>query len=228
MGSYQIFCGEEMKEIFRNFVGAMPDFEKREKNFFFNLMMSLFKVPAPNGFHWILYSAYRDTALISLTFAFIVIARLYPHADMLTEKLVATELRFFTVGMSVPILLGIIPFYYFKVRYIFEFSKMDFIEIFFVKASKSEATIKLVMSRAVFSTLLLCFCLIFSWIILSIILKHYNLITSLFSISVFLAIYSFLISPFLSFCIVLILTIYSQYKRNSREIPAQKTHSKKE
>lgn len=214
-------------KILSEMLVSMPDIEERRKSFFFKKLVPLFKMSATDDYHWILYACLRITAIVSLAFALVTIFYLSSKAEALNEDIVTPALRFFTVGESTVILLAIIPYYYFKVKVVVGFSKIDFLEAFPENRKRvPRFGWAFDRSKIIKNTRLLCLgmyvCLIFSWTSMVMIINHYEAITSLVFISIFTFIYSIIVTPALTFLVLLSLMGYKQYKDYFDQMPKDK------
>ena len=203
--------------------------EKRKESFFFNLMMKALKIVKPKDFHWILYAVCRDAVIISLIFTIITIVRLYIHANELTEEFVVSNLRLFTLGTSMLILLGIIPFYYIKMKKVIGFSKIDFANVQEINEQpswtsdkfKTIKNMKILMGGLATTS-------VFGWMSMTMILNHYGEITSISFIFFALTFYSITANQLFSFIIFISLLIHNQYKYYFDQIPTHSLNSFRE
>lgn len=199
---------------------AMPSVSERERSFFFRLMANTLKMRADNDFHWILYSVYRDSCLLSLLFAIFIIVRLL-LVDVLTDDIVISSLRFFTVGSSIPILFFVLPYYFLKTKKMIGFSKIDYTRQFSsrIKMKRGDAYREMIIRKGKVVIPLIIAGLPLGWISISMVLKHYDALLSLNFVGTIILIYGLLATPTLSFVSVCMVFVYLQYKHHYDEIP---------
>lgn len=184
-----------------------------------------------NDFHWILYSVFRASFLISLLFATVVIVSLYLDVEILTERIVVRKLQFFAYGTSASILLGIIPYHYVKTKNVIGFSSVDFMESFSRRAPRAGWALdrkKIIRKTKIIFLFFSLVALPLGWMSIAMILNHYHSIDSLFAISSALFVYSILGNSTVSIILLFFLMIHQQYKSHFKEIPSKNLTTIKE
>lgn len=219
-----------MKFLDQQSISAMPSVEKRKRSIGFGYIARLMNMSVENDFHWLLYSTYRDSFLISFAFSFLILVRLYASPQILNEDIVMSELRLFSIGTSIPIILGIIPYYYMKAKRVVGFSNIDYMEIFPRKIPRVGWTLDRwkIVKKAGLLVLVLFLIIPLGWTSIALILDHYHALDSFCAVLLALAAYTFVGSPMLAMVGILFIMIYQQYKNYFDEIPITREMAEKE
>lgn len=200
------------------FLKSIPSVESRKNSIFFKSMVRVLAMNAENEFHWIIYATYRNLLFIAVISFGLLVIGLNANAP-LSEDIVKSHLRFFTVGMSFPALL-ILSFSTIKARTVVGFMSIDYVDTFPRKGVRPESTKD--RSSVLKTTAWLLFVIgasyVFGYFSIITVLKFFNMLLSIKAIAAGAALYAILANFVAALSLVFIM-VHTQYKNYFDQIP---------
>jgi hypothetical protein len=212
-----------------NFFNHIPSHEEMDKDPVFRAFFFRYPLKTPKktkSFFWICYLSMRATILSSLFFAIIAIYKLIQLED-LNANAVLSILKLYCFSNSIPLLIIIMPYYYFKSKKEIGFEGIKYRDtIDRGRPPIFEHEPKKFLNRYRWILLVLTGSFPFSYLVIFYILSHYGLLNNINWLIASLTFYSIVGFPAIMSETILLILSLSQCKLETSQKSSSKTISK--